>query len=369
MKSDDDYSDSDTSIDNNSKPVKKVTKIGTNKVIRYGVPSFCSHDDVTFPFVTILDTGTEWSVVGGPAWSIMKQYSQSLNMAAVDADMQSVPMKLCDSVTVVLNNEGQVALFGVRSCGYSPTLTENEAVINNHLLCEAGWTVDCVSRHHGGTQSLSPFDGETWTMEYDPNKYKLYIKCRAPTASELHRLHINWVTCHLDDLAIEQGLKPVRRRQVINMGPMVYQPGISPTAPELINKSDVGDNTPASCFSKDKPSSFFKPSSSEPLNSASDRDKDQEEQLLSEDLNLEEPRDDEQSNPAVMANMTKENKSALPESPDDTIDWQKTLGYMTDVVTAKTIANTTQFYPTCVESENREYPCQHRQKRLHALHY
>ena len=54
---------------------------------------------------------------------------------------------------------------------------------------------------------------------------------------------------------------------------------------------------------------------------------------------------------------------------ENTIDWQKTLGYMTDVVTAKTIANTTQFYPTCVESEVSEYPRQHHQKHLHALYY
>ena len=171
-------------------------------MIRFGVSSYLNYDDVAFPFATILDTGTEWSVVGGPAWTIIKQYSRSLNMAAVDTDMNSVPMKLCDSVTAVLNDDGQVTLFGVRRCGYSPTLTENEAVINNHFLCEAGWKVDCVSKGHGGLQSLSPLKGETWPMEYDANKYKLLLKCRAPTSTELNHLTTHWVTCHVDDLAI-----------------------------------------------------------------------------------------------------------------------------------------------------------------------
>ena len=59
-------------------------------------------------------------------------------MTAVDRDVQALPMKLCDAVTAVLDDEGQIKLFGVMRCCVSPTLTDNEAVINNHLLHEAG---------------------------------------------------------------------------------------------------------------------------------------------------------------------------------------------------------------------------------------
>ena len=351
MKSDDDYSqDSDTS--NSITPTPKVTKIGTNKVIRHNVSYFPNHDNVAFPFATILDTGTEWSVVGGPAWTIIKQYSRSLNMAAVDTDMNSVPMKLCDSVTAILNDEGQVALFGVRRCGYSPTLTENEAVINNHFLREAGWKVDCVSKRHGGSQSLSPVLGETWPMEYDANKYKLFLKCRAPTSSELRRLTIQWADCHVDDLAIEQGLKPVRRRPISNKGFTVLQPGVSSIAPELIDKSRADDNVSASPLRIDGKASHPKALPASNLVESQPEEQDLEESSLHP---INEP-----SVPVLSEHLT---------NIDDAIDWQKTLGYMTDVITAKTIANTTQYYPTRVESEVRDYPRQHRQKRLHALHY
>eukprot|EP00957_Ditylum_brightwellii_P083459 6344327-Ditylum_brightwellii.AAC.1 len=52
---------------------------------------------------TILDSGTEWTVVGGPAWDIQKTYSKMLNMSAVDDNMRGVSMKCCNDVTTVQN--------------------------------------------------------------------------------------------------------------------------------------------------------------------------------------------------------------------------------------------------------------------------
>ena len=390
MKSDDDYSSTSETSAGDEKTVKfdHTTKVKTNKVVRKGVPSIINHDDIAFPFATILDTGTEWSVVGGPAWSVIKQYKQSLNMAAVDTDMQSVPMKLCDSVTAVLNSEGNVALFGVRRCGYSPTLTENEAVINNHFLREAGWMVDCVSKRHGGTQSLSPQQGDTWPMEYDPNKYKLYLKCRAPTASELRRIPIQWVTCHMEDLAIEQGIKPVRRRQVQPLSQQVFQPGTAMVAPELRRKEDKIDSTTNSPEQSTTTSTQKSPPIRLELENRQQGSAEQKgdtvepsaledsrldvEKVADRDIEqvplVEEVQPVEQSEP-IEKTIIEPAQMAETGSLEETIDWSLTLGYLSDVVAAKTIANTTQFYPNRVESEIREYPRQHRQKRLHALHY
>eukprot|EP00957_Ditylum_brightwellii_P117846 8990112-Ditylum_brightwellii.AAC.1 len=79
----------------------------------------------------------EWTVIGGPAWSIRKLYSRPLNMSAIDSSMKSVAMKTCDAVTAVQNSDGQPWLLGIRHGAYLPTLMDDKAVVNNHLVCEA----------------------------------------------------------------------------------------------------------------------------------------------------------------------------------------------------------------------------------------
>eukprot|EP00957_Ditylum_brightwellii_P152726 11625153-Ditylum_brightwellii.AAC.1 len=63
-------------------------------------------------------------------------------------------MQLCDAVTAISNGNGQTHLLGVKRGVYSPTLTDNEAVVNTHFIKEAGWQADCVAKHHGGSQSI-----------------------------------------------------------------------------------------------------------------------------------------------------------------------------------------------------------------------
>jgi len=352
MKSDDDCNSSDDSDADIAITNQSVSKgIKTNKVIRKGVPSIVGHDEIAFPFATILDSGTEWSVIGGPAWSVIKHFKQSLNMAAVDADMSSVPMQLCDAVTATLDDEGHVNLFGVRRCGFSPTLTDDEAVINNHFLREAGWKADCVANRHGGTQSLFPSGGKVWPLQYDANKYKMYLKCRCPTAAELSRLKIYWVDCHIEDLAIEKGLRPVRRQPVTNLGPTVLVPGTDTIAPELVSTLGAGTSTSDDNL-------LLEQSKSSPMSSLQ-RSSHGGEKLMTDAIG-----DDTSASLPTLYDETLNH-----QFDDDLIDWQKTLGDLTDIVAAKTIANTTQFYPRRIESENRMYPQQHRQKRLHALHY
>eukprot|EP00957_Ditylum_brightwellii_P145221 11060999-Ditylum_brightwellii.AAC.1 len=63
-------------------------------------------------------------------------------MSAVDDTMSGVVMQLCDAVTAILNGDGQVCILGVKKGVYSPTLTDDEAVVNTHLIREAGWQAD-----------------------------------------------------------------------------------------------------------------------------------------------------------------------------------------------------------------------------------
>eukprot|EP00957_Ditylum_brightwellii_P002010 154851-Ditylum_brightwellii.AAC.2 len=101
----------------------------------------------------------EWTIIGGPVWSIRKLYNRPLNMLAVDSNMSLVIMKMCDTVTVVQNGDGQHWLLGIRCGAHSQTLTDNKTVVNNHLVCEAGLKLDCVAKRHGGSQCLWLPDG------------------------------------------------------------------------------------------------------------------------------------------------------------------------------------------------------------------
>eukprot|EP00957_Ditylum_brightwellii_P107210 8180386-Ditylum_brightwellii.AAC.1 len=62
--------------------------------------------------------------------------------------MKAVSMNLCDGVTAILNDDGQIRLFGPRKGVYSPTLTDDEAVVNDHFIREAGWQLDCIAKRH-----------------------------------------------------------------------------------------------------------------------------------------------------------------------------------------------------------------------------
>eukprot|EP00957_Ditylum_brightwellii_P203759 15336078-Ditylum_brightwellii.AAC.2 len=84
-------------------------------------------------------TEQEWTVLGIPTWSVGKTYDKKLSMSAVNSAMSDVSMQCCDAVTSVLTRNGQTHLFGVRRGCYSPMLTDDEAVVNNHLIREAGW--------------------------------------------------------------------------------------------------------------------------------------------------------------------------------------------------------------------------------------
>ena len=76
MKSDDDYSSSsdDSASLNPTTDIPATKKVKTNKVLRKNSTSIIVNANEAFPFATILDTGTEWSAIGGPVWSIVKSH-------------------------------------------------------------------------------------------------------------------------------------------------------------------------------------------------------------------------------------------------------------------------------------------------------
>eukprot|EP00957_Ditylum_brightwellii_P111766 8524893-Ditylum_brightwellii.AAC.1 len=91
----------------------------------------------------------------------------------------------------VQNGAGQTRLLGVWRGIYSPNLMDDKAVVNHHMFREAGWQVGCVAKQHEGLQCFWFPIGDDIPLDYDTNKYKLYI------------------------LAIDKGKKPVHRDHVI----------------------------------------------------------------------------------------------------------------------------------------------------------
>eukprot|EP00957_Ditylum_brightwellii_P127544 9726476-Ditylum_brightwellii.AAC.2 len=95
MKPDGKESASDEEVISRNTHASRVNKVvGVNRPAEMEVNRDFCH-------TTIFDLGTEWAVIGSPAWSIRKLYSRPLNMLAVDSNVSSVAMKVCDTVTTV----------------------------------------------------------------------------------------------------------------------------------------------------------------------------------------------------------------------------------------------------------------------------
>eukprot|EP00957_Ditylum_brightwellii_P037242 2819487-Ditylum_brightwellii.AAC.1 len=60
------------------------------KVIRTSKLGPDTMGEIGFAHNTILDSGTALTVLGSPAWSIWRQYDQSLSMMAIDDTMNNV---------------------------------------------------------------------------------------------------------------------------------------------------------------------------------------------------------------------------------------------------------------------------------------
>eukprot|EP00957_Ditylum_brightwellii_P074205 5638147-Ditylum_brightwellii.AAC.1 len=86
--------DDEDTLSDSASSLKDARKVGTNKLVRTNrsKPNLGVRDE--FYCNTILDSGTKWTVLGSPAWSITKKFNRSLNMSAVDDTMSGVAMQL-----------------------------------------------------------------------------------------------------------------------------------------------------------------------------------------------------------------------------------------------------------------------------------
>jgi hypothetical protein len=216
------------------------------------------------------------------------------------------------------NSNGEIRLIGVWRCGFSPSLNEDEAVINMHFLQEAGWSVDEVAKRHGGSQSLSIQD-VVIPLEYNATCYKMFVSCYSLTANELKSIPINWIDCHVEDLDIDDGTKPVRRRPVETSFTLYNPVTIPDPDPALINMTETGTTQGPL-----KPA--LKNTTSLPKVSLLNQD-DQEETSASNT-----------------------SQQDLAEARKH-INWNLTLGHCNDNVVLNTLKNTTQYFAEPVESE------------------
>ena len=327
--SDPELSSSDECDEPNEPKSKK--KSGANKIVRRNKDNSTNKNN--FSYSTILDSGTEWTVIGGPAWLPVKIYSKSMTMSAIDGGMDTVEMRLCDAVTAVRSQKGETKLIGVKRSGYSQDINDNEAIINMHLLREAGWNVDCVAKRHGGTQQIILNKDDKIPLEYEPNSYKLFVQCRHPTPEEIRNMTINWVDCHIEDLKIEKGQLPIRRGKDAKTikQPMAVSENVEN---ELVDKVEANENSVKEKV--DIATNITEPLVDSPMPESDHRD--DEDELI------------------------------IPPANKASINWLKTLGFCTEETLRKTLQNTTRYYPNYTEAEVREYPKQHRMQRLHALH-
>ena len=201
-------------------------------------------------------------------------------------------------------------------------------MINSHFLREAGWTVDCVSKRHSRSQSLS-ISEIIIPLEYNVTCYKMYYKCRTPTQSELQLIPDDWIDCHIEDLDIDDGSKPVCRRPRDTTITLI-DPTPNSVSPEMISKYDGGRSTNTKEKSPEVLTPVILPTTeTNKMNSDSD-------------------------------NYNNSNKAY--------INWKLTLGYCSDNVVLNTLKHTTQYFADSAESEVYAYPQQHCQKQVIPLY-
>eukprot|EP00957_Ditylum_brightwellii_P004774 363868-Ditylum_brightwellii.AAC.1 len=59
------------------------------------------------------------------------------------------------------------------------------------------------------SQSIWFPNGDDIPFEYNATKYKLFLKCCHPMPMEVKTIPIQWIVCHINDLEIDSGTKPV----------------------------------------------------------------------------------------------------------------------------------------------------------------
>ena len=163
------------------------------------------------------------------------------------------------------------------------------------------------------------------------------MPCCAPTQDELENIQILWIDCHIEDLAIDDGQKPVRRKPCLRKSPESKL--INPSAPTLIAIEEVAKQ--------------------QPITTGADK----KEQSVS----TTQIQDTVEEHPDTV-NLTTDQVDVVETPAKSRINWKLTLGHCPEVVVQQTLKNTTQYFAEPVESETRAYPRQHRAKRLLPLH-
>eukprot|EP00957_Ditylum_brightwellii_P071044 5398980-Ditylum_brightwellii.AAC.1 len=139
---------------------------------------------------------------------------------------------------------------------------------------------------------------------------------------EVKTIPIQWIVCHIDDLEIDSGTKPVQQEPVL----------LSST---VINPAENTEEDP---------------------------------ELEPVDHPIQQPKKKEQGSTSNISTSLTQEVPGKKVNKDLGFSQKETLGHCTDEVLAKTLENTTQYFPTCVESETHAYPVQHHQKQLFPLH-
>ncbi len=99
MRSDDEDSGDDDEVSSEpSHGLGNDRKVAATKVVRKSAPQTLKNGDLAFKYQTILDSGTEWTIFGRPAWTISCIHKRGLNIAVVDSQLPSVKTSLCDAM-------------------------------------------------------------------------------------------------------------------------------------------------------------------------------------------------------------------------------------------------------------------------------
>ena len=255
---------------------------------------------------SVVDSGASVDMVGGLGWKILHVSEKKDLLLGALAGMGTCTLPRVDAVTCLTDVSGKTVLIGMGDVSWDQRQTQIESLWNSHHLRNHGVKVNDVSRHHGGSQDLIiPSPG---------------------------------------------GGKPIKIPMIYD-GDIMTVPLHEPTDAELHSLDIV----------------WLLPSSNTQIASTIRRKKlktkDTREVRFREDVYDKHIRSDNESEINV------NNVNYSEEEHKKSIDrWKACLAYPTDKVLEGTLKFTTQLQQEPVEMENREFPRQHRKKRLPSLH-
>ena len=252
----------------------------------------------------VLESGASSDMIGGLGWKIMQVTSDKQLLIGAIEGMGTCVLPRVDAVTAVNDINGETVLLGMGNVTWDKRETQYESLWNSNHLRKNKVIVNDIAKCHGGSQNITIPSKQGGEDIVLPLDYDGDI-ITLPLREPIEEEMQKLAVVWLLPSSRARSASPIRRKR---KG--------SPNVDRQIRFADEDKN------------------------------------------NLSQQEEEDES----LISVSTDNKGTLDKR------WSASLAYPTEKALQATLENTTHFYSEPVEMENREFPRQHRKKRLLSLH-